>query len=110
MGGDGLLSTTREAVREHRNPFTAIRTAVTGLAREGSEGRSYERIVLDRSSTPFGPSQNTGSDVAGHFELDRTTCLQLYDDPTVRISCPATRSRVLILTRSQPRSLLSIAR
>ena len=68
-----------------------------------------ECIVVDRAPTPFKPSQKAGSDVAGDLKLDWPTRLLLNNDRTGPNVRPGDQI-ILIFIRSQPRSLLSIAR
>jgi len=69
-----------------------------------------EDIVLHWPATPFEPDEKAGrtslviSNWTGRLVFCWTTIAR------VLISGPTTTSRILILTRSQPRSLLSIAR
>jgi hypothetical protein len=52
----------------------------------------------------------TYSSVTGQLALHGLSSLALHDDATAAKLAPSTKSPILIRTKSQPRSLLSIAK
>ena len=69
-----------------------------------------EGVVIERASSAFEPSEYTATGQLEEFELNGPARFLLDYDGSGRTRPPLTRSPILILTMSHPRSLLSIAR
>ena len=67
-------------------------------------------VVIDCSTSPFKPCKQTCPDLGRISNCTGRPVFCWTTMARVRISWPVTRVPILIFTRSQPRSLLSIAR
>ncbi len=76
----------------------------------GAINTARENIVVDCAATSLQPRQEARPNVSSQLELHWPSGLLLNDHRARLISAPETRSAILILTMSHPRSLLSIAR